>query len=249
MVITDGGPIEHPEYGWPRAHPYNCPMGRDTPTAAVQDYLKAIYRVEEDSGRLWVSTSELASALNVSAPSASAMLKRLAGLGYVVAGDRRGAFALTGDGRGTALEVVRRHRLLETYLVQHLGVPLADVHHEAEVLEHHISVALEARIADVLGHPDRDPHGDPIPTRAGAVDDVPATSLADVPVTGHAVVHRVGDRDPSLLRSLEGSGIVPGARLEVLSRDRHGSLRVRTGDDEVRVPAAAALVVRVTPEA
>ena len=153
-------------------------MARDSPTAAVQDYLKAIYRVEEDSGRLWVSTSELASSLGVSAPSASAMLKRLSGLGYVVAGERRGAFALTSDGRVTALEVVRRHRLLETFLVQHLGVPLAEVHHEAEILEHHISVALELRIADVLGNPDRDPHGDPIPTKDGKVESVAGLALS-----------------------------------------------------------------------
>lgn len=222
-------------------------MARETPTAAVQDYLKAIYRVEEDSGRLWVSTSELASSLGVSAPSASAMLKRLSGLGYVVAGERRGAFALTSDGRVTALEVVRRHRLLETFLVQHLGVPLAEVHHEAEVLEHHISRALESRIADVLGNPDRDPHGDPIPTQAGDVDDVPATTLADLAVNDHGVVHRVGDRDPSLLQSLERSGIVPGAHLCMIAHDRHGSLRVRVGHDEVRVPVAAAKAVRVSP--
>lgn len=225
-------------------------MDAERPTVAVQDYLKAIYHVEEDTGRLWVTTSEVARSLGVSAPSASAMLKRLGPLGYVVGAKRRGSFALTDDGRAAALEVIRHHRLLETFLVTRLGVPIADVHREAEVLEHHISEALEARIAEELGHPERDPHGAPIPSVEGEVDVVPTTLLTDVATGASAVVSRVGDRDPSLLRGLEQCGIVPDAGVQVLDRDADGTLRLSvTGGEPVWVPQAAARVVRVMREA
>ena len=131
---------------------------RTRPSPAVQDYLKSIYRVQEDTGRSAVATSEVAEALAVTAPSASAMLKKMGQLGYVTPAGRRGAVELTVSGRAAALEVIRHHRLLETYLVARLGVPWDQVHHEAEILEHHLSEELEARIAEALGHPERDPH-------------------------------------------------------------------------------------------
>ncbi len=225
-------------------------MDAERPTVAVQDYLKAIYRVEEDTGRLWVTTTEVARSLGVSAPSASAMLKRLGALGYVVSAERRGSFALTDDGRAAALQVIRHHRLLETFLVARLGIPIGDVHREAEVLEHHISAALEARIAEELGHPERDPHGAPIPSVPGEVDAGSTTVLADMAAGHRVVVSRVGDRDPSLLRGLQQCGLVPGASVEVIDRDGEGTMQLRiTGADPVWVPQSAARVVRVTPEA
>lgn len=224
--------------------------GADRPTAAVQDYLKAIYRVEEDTGRSVISTSELASALAVSAPSASAMLKRLGGLGYVTATDRRGSFTLTAEGRGAALEVIRHHRLLETFLVTRLGMPIEEVHREAEVLEHHISEALEARIAEELGHPERDPHGAPIPTIGGQIAPVPATTLAELDVGVEATVRRLGEEDPDLLRDLQAKGVLPDCRVVVVGRDSHGALTLRfDGGDTVDVSHAAAEVVRVSPGA
>ncbi len=214
----------------------------------MQDYLKAIYRVEEDTGRSSVATSEVAAALGVTAASASGMLKKLLQLGFVDAGGRRGSVELSPDGRAAALEVIRHHRLLETYLVTKLGVPWDEVHHEAEILEHHLSEALEARIAEELGHPERDPHGDPIPTLGGDVGTIPVGVLADLPEGAHAVIHRVSDQDPALLRYLADKGLVPDTAVEVVRRGAFGGpLGVRVaGGRVVQVPPDAARAVRVS---
>ena len=217
------------------------------PSPAVQDYLKAIYRVEEDTGRSAVATSEVAAALGVTAASASGMLKRLLQLGFVAAVGRRGSVELSPDGRAAALEVIRHHRLLETYLVTKLGVPWDEVHREAEILEHHLSEALEARIAEELGHPVRDPHGDPIPTLGGEVVEIPVGLLADLPEGARAVVDRVSDQDPALLRYLADKGLVPDAAVEMVRRGAFGGpLGVRiAGGRVVQVPPDAARAVRV----
>ena len=131
-------------------------------TVAVQDYLKAIYALETAGER--VTTSALAHRMGVSAPSATAMTKRLAELGLVERPPYRGV-VLTEAGRRGALEVLRHHRLLERYLVDRLGLPLDEVHAEAELLEHALSEELEAKIDEALGFPTHDPHGDPIPDR------------------------------------------------------------------------------------
>jgi len=217
------------------------------PSPAVQDYLKAIYRVEEDSGRSVVATSEVAAALGVTAPSASGMLKKLVQLGYANQSDRRGAVELSESGRAAALEVIRHHRLLETFLVTRLGLPWDQVHREAEILEHHISEELEARIAEELGHPDRDPHGDPIPTLGGEIVDVPAAVLADLGEGERAIVRRVSDQDPELLRYLADKGLVPDAVIEIVSRGAFGGpLGVRVdGGAVIDVPREVARAVRV----
>ena len=217
------------------------------PSPAVQDYLKAIYRVAEDTGRSSVATSEVAAALGVTAASASGMLKKLLQLGFVVAGGRRGSVELSTNGRAAALEVIRHHRLLETYLVTKLGVPWDEVHREAEILEHHLSEALEARIAEELGHPERDPHGDPIPTLGGDVVEIPVGLLADLPEGARAVIHRVSDQDPALLRDLADKGLVPDAAVEMVRRGAFGGpLGVRVaGGRVVQVPPDAARAVRV----
>jgi DtxR family Mn-dependent transcriptional regulator len=218
------------------------------PSPAVQDYLKAIYRVAEEERRPGVATSEVASALGVTAASASAMLKKLTQLGYVSPTDRRGTVELTGEGRSAALEVIRHHRLLETYLVTRLGVPWDQVHREAEILEHHLSEELEARIADALGHPERDPHGDPIPTLGGEVVDLPTDRLADLSEGASAVISRVSDHDPALLRYLADKGLVPAAQVQVVRRGAFGGpLRVRVASGKtVEVPPDAAKAVRVS---
>jgi len=220
---------------------------RVRPSPAVQDYLKTIYRVAEDTGRPSVATSEVASALAVTAASASAMLKKLAQLGFVAQAGRRGAVELTDDGRSAALEVIRHHRLLETYLVTRLGVPWDEVHREAEILEHHLSEELEARIADALGHPERDPHGDPIPTLGGQVVPVPTDRLSDLAEGARVVISRVSDHDPALLRYLADKGLVPDAAVQVVRRGPFGGpIRVRVGSGEVvDVPPDAARAVRV----
>lgn len=213
----------------------------------MQDYLKSIYRIGEESGRLSVTTSEVAAVLGVTAASASGMLKKLGQLGLVAQEGRRGAVTLTADGRAAALEVIRHHRLLETYLVTRLGVPWDEVHREAEVLEHHLSEELEARIAEALGHPDRDPHGDPIPTLGGEVVDAPTDRLSDLPDGASATVSRVSDHDPALLRYLADKGLVPDAAVQVVRRGPFGGpIRVRVaGGRAVEVPPDAARAVRV----
>ena len=129
-------------------------------TETVQDYLKAIWMLDRSGS---VSTSALAERLGVTAASATAMIKRLAGVGLVRHEPYHGV-SLSEAGTQAALEVIRHHRLLELYLMQALGLSWDEVHAEAERLEHHLSEALEARIDAALGHPTRDPHGDPIPT-------------------------------------------------------------------------------------
>jgi DtxR family Mn-dependent transcriptional regulator len=219
----------------------------DRPSPAVQDYLKAIYHLSEagdDEGL--ITTSQVADALAVTAASASNMLKKLDQMGLAVQTKRQGV-ELTDRGRQAALEVIRHHRLLETYLATRLGVPWDEVHREAEILEHHLSEDLEARIAAELGHPDRDPHGDPIPTPAGQVAAVPAERLADLPDGARAVVSRVSDRDPALLRYLAERGVVPDVEVEVLGRAPFGGpIAVRVGEaGVVEVPPAAASAVHV----
>lgn len=216
----------------------------------MQDYLKAIYRVGEEGGRHAVATSEVASALAVTAASASAMLKKLVQLGFVTQAGRRGTVELTDEGRSAALEVIRHHRLLETYLVTRLGVPWDEVHREAEILEHHLSEELEARIADELGHPERDPHGDPIPTVTGQVVSAPTDRLSELGEGSRAVISRVSDHDPSLLRYLAEKGLVPDAKVQVARRGPFGGpIRVRVGSGKVvDVPPDAARAVRVVAE-
>jgi DtxR family transcriptional regulator, Mn-dependent transcriptional regulator len=135
-------------------------------TAAMEDYLKAVYRLQEDGAP--VTTQRLAGQLGVSCPSVTSMVKRLHGLGLLSHVPYRGV-ALTADGTSAARAVVRHHRLLELYLAESLGVPWDRVHAEAERLEHHLSEELEARMDAALGFPTRDPHGAPIPRREGRV--------------------------------------------------------------------------------
>src|SRR5262252_9087173 len=135
-------------------------------SASVEDYAKAIYALKERHGV--ASTTALAERLGVSAPAVSAMVKKLAADGYVTHVPYRGV-RLTEEGRRVALEVLRHHRLLETYLAEELGMPWDRVHAEAEVLEHVLSEGLEERIAAKLGEPTHDPHGDPIPAPDGTV--------------------------------------------------------------------------------
>jgi DtxR family Mn-dependent transcriptional regulator len=183
-------------------------------TEAVQDYLKAIWKLGQH-GR--VTTSALAEELGVSAASATAMLKRLASLGLVEHERYRGA-VLTPAGERIALEIVRHHRLLELYLMQALGLGWDEVHDEADRLEHHLSEEVEARIDRALGFPTHDPHGDPIPSaelELAVEQRMPLTSLEDgVP----AIVRRVPDGDPALLRYLASLGLVPASEVTILER-------------------------------
>jgi DtxR family Mn-dependent transcriptional regulator len=214
-----------------------------TPTAdltvAVQDYLKAIYTLESAGER--VTTSALASRMGVSAPSATAMTKRLAELGLVERSPYRGV-ALTEGGRRGALEVLRHHRLLERYLVDRLGLSLDEVHVEADRLEHALSEELEAKIDAELGYPTHDPHGDPIPDRDLQLDDAGALTLVDLEPGDRVSVTRVPDGDPELLRYLAELGLVPGAEVELISLAPFGgpvTVRATAGQQAISRELAA----------
>jgi DtxR family Mn-dependent transcriptional regulator len=207
-------------------------MPAQTPdlSIAVQDYLKAIYALESEGQR--VTTSALARRMGVSAPSTTAMTKRLAELGLVERLPYRGV-ALTEAGRRGALEVLRHHRLLERYLVDRLGLSLDEVHAEAELLEHALSEELEARIDAELGFPTHDPHGDPIPDRNLRVVRGDDRTLLDLEPGTKAAISRVPDGDSALLRYLGELGIVPGSDLELVDHAPFGGpVTVRTDRGE-----------------
>src|SRR5918999_3342750 len=182
---------------------------------AAQDYLKALYREAEEGGGD-ASTTAIASRLGVSAASATNMLKKLAVAGLVEHSRYHGS-RLTEDGEAVALEVIRHHRLIETYLAEALGVPWDEVHAEAEVLEHVLSEQLEARISERLGHPSADPHGHPIPSSELEMPEVSARRLWDVRA-GLVMVERVSDAHPGSLRYLADLGVKPGVAVEVVGR-------------------------------
>lgn len=189
-----------------------------TTTSAVQDYLKGLFTLGEGAGSdVPISTTAIAQHLGVSAASATNMLKKLDSLGLVVHVPYRGV-ELTDPGRKVALEVVRHHRLLETYLAEALGVPWDEVNAEAEVLEHVLSEELEERIAARLGHPTADPHGHPIPSKDLSSPPPPSSTLWDATEGASVVVDRVSDSDPGALRYLAELGITPGAHAEVRGR-------------------------------
>jgi len=212
---------------------------------AVQDYAKAIFSLSRRGDDV-VSTSALAERLDVSAASASAMAKRLAELGLVTHEPYHGV-RLTDAGEKLALEVIRHHRLLELYLAEALGMPWDRVHDEAEVLEHAISVELSDLIAAKLGEPTHDPHGDPIPTRDGRMEETVTRSLADSQPGENVMLARVSDSDPEMLRYLGDRGIEPGTRLEVVGREPFGGpLNVRVGTRELPLGLGLARAMRVT---
>jgi DtxR family Mn-dependent transcriptional regulator len=195
---------------------------------AVQDYAKAIWSLSRPSGEP-VSTSAIAERTGVSAASASAMVKRLETLGLVTRQPYHGV-ELTPAGEQVALAVLRHHRLLELYLAEALGMSWDQVHDEAEVLEHAISPELSELIAAKLGNPTHDPHGDPIPTADGEIEEPPSRALSELrPGEGGTFV-RVSDSDPEMLRYLSERGISPGDAFEVVEKEPFdGPISVRFG--------------------
>ncbi|HEU5215663.1 MAG TPA: metal-dependent transcriptional regulator [Gaiellaceae bacterium] len=199
----------------------------ETLTAAVEDYVKAIYTL--DSGEGSVTTTALAERLDVRPASVSGMLPKLTALGLVEHVPYRGV-RLTERGTRVALEVVRHHRLLELFLVESLGMTWDEVHAEAEVLEHVLSEELEELIAAKLGDPAFDPHGDPIPSRELKLAETAARSLTELEPGDTATFVRISDADPEMLRFLGERGIVPGTKLELVDRQPFdGPLFVRVG--------------------
>jgi DtxR family Mn-dependent transcriptional regulator len=197
-------------------------------SASVEDYLKVIYAFEErEAGK--ITTTRLAERLGVSASSVSGMVRKLSQLD-LLEHPRYGTIEFTETGRKVALGVVRRHRLIELFLVSELGYSWDEVHDEAEVLEHAVSDKLLERIADRLGNPTVDPHGDPIPSKEGQLGPWKARRLSSVPPGTIGEFVRVDDVDPGMLRYLTAEGIRLGDRIEVVERAPYGgSYLVRVG--------------------
>ncbi len=212
-------------------------------TPAMEDYLKAIYRLNADGGP--VTTQRLADELGISGPSVTNMVKRLDEL-KMLRHTRYQGVVLTTAGERVALEVLRHHRLLEVYLAESLGVPWDEVHEEAERLEHLLSDNLERRIDRALGHPTFDPHGAPIPTADGHMPALSDRRLSDMAVGDVATVEQVSDRDPEQLRYLGSLGLVPGQRLELRERlPFEGPIRLLIGEHEHLIGAPLARIVHV----
>jgi DtxR family transcriptional regulator, Mn-dependent transcriptional regulator len=213
-------------------------------TPAVEDYAKAIYALETRSTEP-VSTNALAERLGITPGSVSAMLKRLCELGVITHEPYRGV-RLTEDGRRIALEVIRHHRLIESFLADALGMPWDRVHAEAEVLEHVISEDLEELIAAKLGHPTVDPHGDPIPSADLELQEPPTARMESMEPGDEGLFVRVSDSDPEMLRYLADRGIAPGERF--LVRDRQpfgGPLFIRFAGGEHAIGGELARAMRV----
>ncbi len=184
-------------------------------TRSVEDYLKAIYRLSPE-GRP-ASTSHIASLLELSPASVSGMVKRLSEQGLLEHVPYKGV-QLTTEGRRAALRMVRRHRLIEAYLVAMLGYTWDTVHDEAERLEHAVSDALVERMAAVLGNPTVDPHGDPIPTADGAIEEPDWLPLSEVAEERTVELRRVDESQPERLRYIASVGLTPGVAVTVLDR-------------------------------
>lgn len=210
----------------------------------VQDYLKHLLGATEWGGSA-LSVSGLAQRMGVAVSTASENVRRLDKLGLITHVPYRG-ITLTAEGKKLALKMVRKHRILETYLHQKLGYPWDQVHVEADVLEHAASDKLIAAMDRALGTPKVDPHGDPIPTADGHLPKVSTLPLAEAPINTLATVARIKDSNAQLLRFLESVGIVPGCSLSPLEKiPEAGIMRIEVDGQEVTLgkPAVAAIWV------
>jgi DtxR family transcriptional regulator, Mn-dependent transcriptional regulator len=190
-------------------------MAEDKLSESIQDYIKAIYDLSL-SGEP-TSTNQLAERLNVAPASVTGMLKRLASMEPpLVVYHKHHGVQLTEEGRRASLQVIRQHRLIELFLVNILGYSWDEIHDEAERLEHAVSPLFGERLARLLGEPDFDPHGDPIPNRDLHLPEMQTTPLSEVQPGRHVRVRRVATSNPELLRYLADLGIQPGTELEVL---------------------------------
>ena len=198
---------------------------------SVEDFLKAVYTLQGDNDR--VSTNALAEALNISAPAVTDMAQRLVDDGTVDYRKYRGV-RLTERGENVALQMLRRHRLIETYLVRDLGYQLHEIHDEAEALEHSVSDRFIAAIARKLGEPRYDPHGDPIPNLDGVMQERNLQPLSILALDQPARIRRFIMDDPAMLRNTQERGLKMGVTLEVVERDPfEGPVLVRLPADKV----------------
>ena len=215
----------------------------------MEDYLKAIYHLQRETDER-ITTSAIAEELEVTSPTVTSMLEKLEDRGLVDREKYRGA-TLTDEGETVALEVIRHHRLLEAYLTEHLDYDWAEVHEEADRLEHHISEDFEARVADVLGDPEVDPHGSPIPSADLEPPERPdGKSVTEFEEGDVVVVEEVADRDADVLSYLADHGVEPGVELEIVETAPFDMITARSSatGDTVSFPAAIANQIRVSVE-
>lgn len=215
------------------------------PSSTVENYLKAILRLQPEEDGL-VPTGELATDLAVTPGTVTSMAKQLQRDGFVQYETRQG-LRLTPAGRREALAVLRRHRLVETFLVQVMGLDWAEVHEEAEILEHAISERLLVRIDEMLGHPKADPHGAPIPDARGRLLPCPGKPLAEARC-GRWRLLRIADEDSAFLQWLQEHELLPGVELQILAADSQAELLQlrhlgRQVEFSLGLPAAARLLV------
>jgi DtxR family Mn-dependent transcriptional regulator len=222
------------------------------PSSTVENYLKAIYLGQsglKGASRL-VPMGQVAASLGVAPGTATTMVKALAESGLAEYEPYSGV-RLTASGEKLAGLVLRRHRLVELFLVQVMGMSWAEVHDEAEQLEHVVSERLIERMDEMLGRPTRDPHGDPIPDSHGEIRARPLDSLLTCPVATPLRVARIADQDPAFLRFVEQSGLKPGESIEVESRDGAAdAVRLRGPEREpitIGARAASKLLVEILP--
>jgi len=217
----------------------------DSLTGPVEDYLKAIYSLGR--GSVAVATNDIAQRLALAPASVSGMVRRLADQGLLSYERYRGV-TLTASGRRAALRTLRRHRVIEAYLSEALSYPWDRVHAEAERLEHAASDELINRMAEAIGEPQVDPHGAPIPSREGLMDETEYFSLAELGEGFGARVVRVSDDDPEMLRYLGELAIMPGTELVVVSKAPYdGPITLRVARELLSVGPALAAQVMVEP--
>ena len=215
--------------------------GRDH-SRAVEDYLKAIFKLQGES--LPVSTTALASELDRSAASVTNMVKGLAEQGLLDHEPYRGV-RLTPQGESTAIRIIRRHRVIETYLIERLGYTWDGVHEEAERLEHAASDGLIDRMARALGDPDEDPHGAPIPSSDGVIASRDLVSLTELPTGVDAVVREVSDEDSGRLRELAAAGFLLGTNVVVTDRSPGGEVVVELAGGVQTLDAVTASMIQL----
>ncbi len=219
-------------------------------TSTVEDYLKQIFQAQLAAPRSLVPTGQVAAALAVAPGTATAMVKTLAEAGLVEYEPYTGV-RLTNAGEKLASHVLRRHRLVELFLVEVMGMDWSEVHGEAELLEHAVSERLLERIDTMLGHPEVDPHGDPIPTAGGDVATEAHADLVTCPVGESMMLVRVTDQAADFLRLMGRYGLVPGVSVQVQTRDeRADTVEVRPlGGDAISLGFRAAAKIQVAPPA
>lgn len=218
------------------------------PSSTVENYLKQLYLEQQNAPAELVSMGKVATAMGVVPGTATSMIKALADSGLVEY-EPRGGTRLTRGGEQLALHVLRRHRLVELFLVKVLRLDWSEVHAEAEELEHAISDKVLERIDTYLGHPSVDPHGDPIPSAKGKVGESPITSLADCPIDRSLRVARVIDQDPQFLQFVNRCGLTPTTPVRVEERDLIAAAVVVRPDKKNPVTLGTAAAAKILVEA